>query len=92
MLGVCLGDWRKYMLKSSSVYHVRLIILALENSLKAEWSELGSVSIVELVLELHPVQTQGMQESREPLHHQQNAHCHACEVLCVCVCVCKGGR
>ncbi len=65
--------------------YVQLIILALENSLKAEWSEFGSVSIVELVLELHPVQTQGMQESREPLHHQQNSHRHACEV-----CMCEG--
>ena len=38
--------------------------------------KLVTISLVEFVLEFHPVQTQGMQESTKSFHHQQNTDSH----------------
>lgn len=39
-----------------------------------EWIELVAVTLVKLVLELHPVKSQRMQESTESFHHQEYAN------------------
>ena len=43
--------------------------------MEVERGELVSLSIIELVLELHPVQTQSMQIALQSVHHQQHAEC-----------------
>lgn len=41
-----------------------------------EWErvELKTFTLVKLVLELHPVKSQGVQEGTESFHHQQNSN------------------
>jgi hypothetical protein len=38
-----------------------------------------SISLVEFVVELHPVQTQSVQEALEAVHAQQHAESNACQ-------------
>ena len=45
---------------------------SLEHCLKGERLEHVTIAIVELVLKLHPVQPEGMEEGRQALHHQQD--------------------
>ena len=53
-------------------------ILSLQDGLEAERHELESISVVKLVLELDPVETQGMEESRETFHDQQDTNRQHC--------------
>lgn len=41
---------------------------------EVEGGELDSIAVVELVLELHPVKSEGVEEGRQPLHDQQDGH------------------
>lgn len=56
------------MLKAFSRY-VLNFIFSLQDGLEGKRHELKSISIIELVLELHPVKTQGMEEGRQTLHY-----------------------
>jgi hypothetical protein len=38
-----------------------------------------SISLVEFVVELHPVQTKSVQEALETVHAQQNTESNACQ-------------
>lgn len=49
-----------------------LLLFAINNCLEAEGLEGIAQAFVEFAHELHPVQTQGMQESRQALHHDQD--------------------
>ena len=53
-------------------------ILPLEYGLKGEGLKLVSIPFIELVLELHPVQPEGVQEGRQTLHHQQDTNSQNC--------------
>ena len=46
-----------------------ILVFSLQNGLKGERLELVAIAVIELALELHPVQPEGVQESRETLHH-----------------------
>lgn len=46
----------------------------IQDLFKGEWSKLVTSSHVELILELHPVQPQGVQESGEALHDQKDGY------------------
>merc|ERR1711972_1024098 len=41
-----------------------------------EWCKLLATGLVELALELHPVQTQGVQETLQDIHPQEHAQCN----------------
>ena len=56
-----------YAYKTSSHF-----IFPIEYGLKWEGLELVPIATVEFSLELHPVQPEGVQESRQTLHHQQD--------------------
>jgi hypothetical protein len=61
------------------MFEVKLIVIfSTEYGLEGEGLELVAIAIVELVLELHPVKPEGMQESRQPFHHQKDANCQNC--------------
>ena len=51
-----------------------LLSCPIQDLFEGEWRELVTSPGVELVLELHPVQPQGMQESREALHDQKDGY------------------
>ena len=51
-----------------------LLSCPIHDLFEGEWRELVTSPGVELVLELHPVQPQGMQESREALHDQKDGY------------------
>ena len=51
--------------------------LGLQLRLKVKGRELPAVALVELILELDPVEAQRVQEGREQLHHAKDAHGHA---------------
>lgn len=53
-----------------------LLIAAHKTSVR-EWFEGVAVALVELTLELNPVQAEGMQESGERLHEKHNTQCSA---------------
>ena len=57
---------------------LKLIIFPTKDGLKGERLELVAIAVIELVLELHPVQPEGVQEGREPLHHQQDPNGQHC--------------
>ena len=44
-----------------------------EDDFEGVWSEFVSVSFVELILELHPVKSQSVQEALKGVHAHQNA-------------------
>ena len=46
-----------------------------ENGLIRERSECISVTLVELILELHPVETETVQEALQQVHKHQDAEC-----------------
>ena len=50
----------------------KVLISSIQNGLKGERLEPIAISIVKLVLELHPVEPEGVQEGREPLHNQKD--------------------
>ena len=50
-----------------------VLVLPLEDGLEGERLEPVAIAIIELGLELHPVQPEGVQEGRQALHNQQDA-------------------
>mmetsp|Transcript_17252 Transcript_17252/g.37750 ORF Transcript_17252/g.37750 Transcript_17252/m.37750 type:complete len:130 (+) Transcript_17252:99-488(+) len=44
-----------------------------DDLLERIWAETNTVSLVELALEFNPVQTKGMEETFQNIHHQQDA-------------------
>jgi hypothetical protein len=46
---------------------------------KAEKSKRKTISFVEFVVELHPVQTESVQEALQAVHAEQNAEGYACQ-------------
>ena len=62
-----LHRYNKYKWPTSSVF-------LLTNQREREWSELVTITFVELVLELHPVKPQRMKESAQSLHNKQDTN------------------
>lgn len=60
--------------KFGDLVHGLFVEFAVQNAIEGEGEKLETLSAVELVLELHPVQAQGVQEGRQPLHDEQDAH------------------
>ena len=53
--------------------------LLLVDDFEAEGREFVAIAVVKLILELHPVQPQRMEERRQRFHHHKNAQCRARE-------------
>lgn len=59
--------------QSEGLSFCSLIKTALLYALEGEWDKLEALADVEFVLELHPVQAEGVQEGRKALHDEEDA-------------------